>query len=46
LLGRIYSVSRVDGAGARARIRSSSWLGAGEPTSGPESVFYPVDPIT
>lgn len=46
LLGRIYSVSRVDGAGASARIHSSSRLGAGEPASGPESVFYPVDPIS
>ena len=45
-LGGIYSVSRVDGSGADARIHSFKRLGAGEPASGPESVLYPVDPIS
>jgi Rieske Fe-S protein len=45
-LGDLYSVSRVDGAGAEARIHSVGRLGAGEPASGPESLLYPVDPIS
>jgi len=44
-LGRIYSVSTVQGAGAQARIHSFKRLGDGEPASGPESLLYPVDPI-
>jgi Rieske Fe-S protein len=46
VLGPIYSVSRVDGAGGTARIHSYSRLGDGEPASGPESLLYPVDPIS
>jgi Rieske Fe-S protein len=46
LLGPIYSVSRVDGAGGTARIHSFKRLGDGEPASGPESFLYPVDPIS
>ena len=45
-LGDIYSVSRVQGAGADARIHSFKRLGDGEPASGPESLLYPVDPIS
>jgi Rieske Fe-S protein len=45
-LGDIYSVSRVQGAGAQARIHSVKRLGDGEPASGPESLLYPVDPIS
>jgi len=45
-LGDIYSVSRVQGAGAQARIRSVKRLGDGEPASGPESLLYPLDPIS
>jgi Rieske Fe-S protein len=45
-LGDIYSASRVQGAGADARIHSLKRLGDGEPASGPESVLYPVDPIS
>jgi Rieske Fe-S protein len=45
-LGDIYSVSRVDGAGAQARIHSVKRLGDGEPGTGPESLLYPVDPIS
>jgi Rieske Fe-S protein len=43
-LGRLYSVSRVDGTGAQARIHSFALKGAGEPAAGPESWLYPVDP--
>jgi Rieske Fe-S protein len=45
-LGGIYSVSRVDGSGAKARIHSLKRLGDGEPATGPESLLYPVDPIS
>jgi Rieske Fe-S protein len=46
VLGPIYSVSRVDGVGGTARIHSFKRLGDGEPASGPESLLYPVDPIS
>ena len=46
VLGPIYSVSRVDGAGSAARIHSVKRLGDGEPATGPESLLYPVDPIS
>jgi Rieske Fe-S protein len=45
-LGDIYSVSRVQGAGANARIHSFKRLGDGEPATGPESLLYPIDPIS
>jgi Rieske Fe-S protein len=41
-LGRLYSVSHVDGAGATAQIHSFGLHGAGEPVTGPESWLYPV----
>lgn len=43
-LQRLYSVSRVDGTGAQARIHAFALKGAGEPATGPESWLYPVDP--
>ena len=43
-LGRLYSVSHVDSAGAQARIHSFPITGAGEPVSGPESWLYPITP--
>jgi len=43
-LGRLYSVSRVDGTGNTAQIRSVKLQGAGQPVSGFESWLYPVDP--
>jgi Rieske Fe-S protein len=46
ILGPIYSVSRVDGKGGTARIHSFKRLGDGEPASGPESLLYPLDPIS
>jgi Rieske Fe-S protein len=42
-LGRLYSVSRVDGTGAQARIHSFALKGDGEPATGPEAWLYPVD---
>ena len=45
-LGGIYSVSRVEGAGALARIRRFGRHGAGEPVTGPESGLYPADPLS
>jgi Rieske Fe-S protein len=44
VLGRLYSVSRVDGSGASARIHAFALKGAGEPATGPESFLYPIDP--
>jgi Rieske Fe-S protein len=44
VLGDVYSVSRVEGAGAAARIRGFKLKGAGEPATGPESLLYPLDP--
>jgi Rieske Fe-S protein len=43
-LGHLYSVSRVDGTGAQARIHSFALKGDGEPATGPEAWLYPVDP--
>ena len=43
-LGRLYSVSSVDGTGAQARIRSFALKGAGQPVTGLESWLYPIDP--
>jgi Rieske Fe-S protein len=42
-LGRLYSVGRVDGTGAQARIQSFALKGDGEPVTGPESWLYPID---
>jgi Rieske Fe-S protein len=41
-LERLYSVSRVDGSGADARIHAVPWRPPGEPASGIESLLYPV----
>jgi Rieske Fe-S protein len=43
-LGSLYSVSRVDGTGAQARIHSVALKGDGEPATGPEAWLYPIDP--
>jgi Rieske Fe-S protein len=43
-LGRLYSVSRVDGTEAQARIHGFALQGAGEPVTGVESWLYPIDP--
>jgi len=44
VLGELYSVSRVHGAGANARIHAFALKGAGEPVTGPESLLYPLNP--
>jgi Rieske Fe-S protein len=44
-LGDLFSVSRVEGQGANARIHRFTLRGAGEPADGPESSLYPIDPI-
>jgi Rieske Fe-S protein len=44
VLGRLYSVSRVVGTGAQARIWSFPLRDAGQPVTGPESFLYPVAP--
>jgi Rieske Fe-S protein len=43
-LGKLFSVSRVDGAGTDARIHGYALRGAGQPVSGAESWLYPIDP--
>jgi menaquinol-cytochrome c reductase iron-sulfur subunit len=43
-LGRLYSVSRVDGAAEQARIHSFPLQGDGQPVTGPESWLYPITP--
>ena len=43
-LDQLYSVSRVDGTGAQARIHAFALEGAGEPATGIESLLYPVQP--
>jgi Rieske Fe-S protein len=42
-LGRLYSVSRVKGAGAQARIESFSLKDPGQPVTGPEAWLYPLN---
>ena len=44
VLGRLFSVSRVDGVGAEARIHAYAYQFAGEPVTGLESWLYPVSP--
>ena len=44
VLGQLYSVSHVDGAGAQARIHAYRLLGAGQPASGIESDLYALQP--
>ena len=43
-LGRLYSVSRVDGAGSTAEIHAFGLREAGQPVTGIESWLYPVSP--
>jgi len=45
-LGTLYSVSRVEGTGAQARIHSLARKGDGEPATGPEAWLYPIDPAS
>jgi menaquinol-cytochrome c reductase iron-sulfur subunit len=43
-LGKLFSVSRVDGAGTDARIHGYALQGAGQPVSGAESWLSPIEP--
>jgi Rieske Fe-S protein len=43
-LGKLFSVSRVDGAGSDAHIHGYALQGAGQPVSGAESWLYPLEP--
>ena len=45
-LGKTYSVSHVDGAGASARIHKYKETGPGQHVDGPEQWFYPLQPPT
>ena len=42
-LGRLYSVSRVDGTGATAEIHAVPLKNDGVPATGPEALLYPID---
>jgi len=44
VLGALYSVSRVRGTGAAARIPAFPLRDPGQPASGPEALLYPVQP--
>jgi hypothetical protein len=39
-----YSVSKVDGQGAQAKIHKYKPVGPGEHVDGPEQWFYPLNP--
>jgi len=43
-VGRTYSVSHVDGAGASAKIHKYKETGPGQHVDGPEQWFYPLQP--
>jgi len=43
-IGRLYTVSHVDGTGATAEIHAADTRGAGQPVTGIESWLYPVAP--
>ncbi len=43
-LGKVYSVSKVDGTGAAARIHKYGRADPGEHVDGPEQLFYPLQP--
>lgn len=44
VLGNMYSVSKVDGSGATAKIHTYDLAGPGQHVDGPEQWFYPVQP--
>ena len=39
-----YSVSKVDGTGAQAKIHKYKFVGPGEHVDGVEQIFYPINP--
>jgi menaquinol-cytochrome c reductase iron-sulfur subunit len=44
ILGNTYSVAKVDGAGAQARIKRYVLTGPGQHVDGPEAWLYPLQP--
>jgi Rieske Fe-S protein len=44
VLGNMYSVAKVDGSGANAKIHKYNLAGPGQHVDGPEQWFYPVQP--
>jgi Rieske Fe-S protein len=44
ILGNTYSVARVDGSGASAKIKRYELAGPGQHIDGPEAWFYPLQP--
>ena len=44
ILGRNYSVSKVDGSGATAQIHAYDLTGPGQHVDGWEQIFYPIQP--
>jgi Rieske Fe-S protein len=42
LLGETYSVGKVEGAGAEARIKKYDYMGPGQHVDGPEALLYPI----
>jgi Rieske Fe-S protein len=44
VLGDMYSVAKVDGSGASAKIHKENLAGPGQHVDGPESWLYPVQP--
>jgi quinol---cytochrome c reductase iron-sulfur subunit, bacillus type len=44
ILGRNYSVSKVEGSGAQAKIHYYNLTGPGQHVDGWEQIFYPVQP--
>ena len=44
ILGRNYSVAKVDGSGAQAKIHAYNLTGPGQHIDGWEQIFYPIQP--
>jgi Rieske Fe-S protein len=42
LLGKTYSVGKVEGAGAEAKIKKYDLMGPGQHVDGPEALLYPI----
>jgi menaquinol-cytochrome c reductase iron-sulfur subunit len=42
LLGNTYSVGKVEGTGAEARIKKYELMGPGQHVDGPEALLYPI----
>jgi hypothetical protein len=44
VLGDMYSVAKVDGSGASAKIHKYDLAGPGQHVDGPEQLLYPLQP--